>query len=214
MLYNTGYVLATQGHYAEAMEKYQACLAINPFYFAARLNLGTLRYGAGRMQEALQDFQEVLNDQPDNQQARVAKGWALLGLGRYAVEVFREATRHDSRDPQAWYGLGAALRRQGGQPDAAEVALRKAIELEPQHGDALCALGEMLIATRRLDESVKRFEQCVDTRPQDGRARAWLGWALQSSGRRDEAIAAYRTALKLDAGNPYAKQGLAQLGVQ
>jgi superkiller protein 3 len=212
MLYNTGYVLATQGHYQEAMEKYQACLEINPFYFAARLNLGVLRYGAGQIAESLRDFEEVLDYAPDNQQARVAKGWALMGLGRYAVEVFREATKHDPRDAQAWYGLGAAFQRQGGRAEDAEAAFRRAIELQPRYGDASCALGQLLLASRRTDEAVTRFEQCVDTRPQDSATRAWLGWALQMKGRREDAVAAYRVSLKLDPSNPYAKQGLAQMG--
>jgi len=33
----------------------EACLALTPFYFAARLNLGVLRYGAGQIAQSLRD---------------------------------------------------------------------------------------------------------------------------------------------------------------
>jgi tetratricopeptide (TPR) repeat protein len=211
MLYNTAYVLASQGHAEAAIEKYRACLARNPHYAAARLNLGVLLYQANRPAEALDAFSTVLDYEPDNQQARVSRGWALLALGRYAVEVFREATRHDPRDPQAWHGLGVALKAQTDRLEEAADALRKAVALEPNHAESHCALGEALLRLERPSQAASSFARCVDLAPEQAASRAWLGFALELLGEREKAIGAYRGSLSLDPRNRYALQGLERL---
>ncbi len=211
MLYNTAYVLASQGHAEPAMEKYRECLALNPSYAAARLNLGVLLYQANRPAEALEAFAAVLDYDPENQQARVSRGWALLALRRHAVEVFREATRHDARDPQAWYGLGVALKGQSDSPDETALAFKRASELEPNHPESHCALGEALLRLERAREAAQSFSRCAQLRPEQAAARAWLGYALERLGERERALAAYRAALTLDPQNPYAQRGLARL---
>jgi tetratricopeptide (TPR) repeat protein len=208
MLYNTGYVLASQGHFEQAMDKYRACLSKNPFYTAAQLNLGVLLYGSGRPQEALEQFDAVLNLQPKHQQAKVSKAWALMTLGSYAVEVFRDATQSDPSDPQAFNGFGVALQRQARDLVGAANAFKRAVELEPRHPDAWCNLGETELRMNRLEPALRSFQKCAGLRPEHGATRAWLGWALELSGDRATAKTEYTAALLFEPENQYARQGL------
>jgi superkiller protein 3 len=184
---------------------------MNPRYWTARANLGMLLYRAGQFEDALREFEVLLQGQPHLQRPRVSKGWALLSLDRYAVEVFKEATRHDPEDPKAWYGLGVAEDLQGTGLAAAKVALARAAELDPRYTDAVCRFGEVQLRTGEVDPAVETLRACVDLDPKSGKRWAWLGLALQQQGSTEQAIAAYRGALEMDPSNAYAKEGLATL---
>jgi Flp pilus assembly protein TadD len=217
MLYNTAYVLATQGHVERAMAHYRACLELAPTYTAAQHNLGMLLYESGRTEEALDEFDQVLALDPDHPRTRVSRGWALLTLGRPATEVFREATLSTPEDDLAWHGLGSALHREhreAERSDDAADAFRRALELEPQHAGAACKLGAVSLRADQLDDAVSWLRRCVELRPTDAGSRAWLGWAPQRRGEHEAAIAEYRTALSMDPDNEYAIRGLEQPAVE
>jgi len=85
------------------------------------------------------------------------------------IERYRKETEKDPKDADAWYNTGVALiqsvgaKIQGGDLDAeckekvpkAESALKRAIELFPQHGRAHVLLGQLYRYIKRYDESIK-----------------------------------------------------------
>lgn len=85
------------------------------------------------------------------------------------VERYRKETEKDPKDADAWYNMGVALiqsvgaKIQGGELDAeckekvpkAESALKRAIELYPQHGRAHILLGQLYRYITRYDEAIK-----------------------------------------------------------
>lgn len=74
--------------------------------------------------------------------SHVQMGWRFLIHGNYegAIAAYREALRQNDRLPQAFLGLGVALRVQG-KMDAAKSALQRAVALAPRYAAALVHLG-------------------------------------------------------------------------
>ncbi|MGA9869508.1 MAG: sulfotransferase [Acetobacteraceae bacterium] len=98
---------------------------------------------------------------------------------------------------------GALLRRAGqllidGQVEAADAALRAALQLDPEDIDALHAAGVLALHRGRSTEALALLEQALVLDPDFAEAEQNLGIALQTLGRNGDAIKAHRRAIALD----------------
>lgn len=82
------------------------------------------------------------------------EGIALSNSGDWsgAEEKYRAALRADRTIPEAWNGLGHALKKQA-RYDAALVAYDEALRLRPNYPQALEYLGETYVELGRLDDA-------------------------------------------------------------
>ena len=80
----------------------------------------------------------------------------------------------------------------------AEIAYRKAIELNPAHATAYYNLGALLGDLKRTDEAEATFRKAIELNPSDAAAYSNLGNTLKDLKRYDEAEAAYRKAIELN----------------
>lgn len=69
-----------------------------------------------------------------------------------AAAAYRDAIRLREVFPEAWNGLGYALRQQGRYPDAVK-AYERALALRPDYAEALEYLGEAYVRMGRLDDA-------------------------------------------------------------
>jgi eukaryotic-like serine/threonine-protein kinase len=100
----------------------------------------------------------------------------------------------DTRTLFAWYGLG----RQQELFEAAIVAARTAVRLEPELGEAHAALGFCLCCTGDWDDGLLACERAVRLSPNYALAHDWLALVLSARGRFDEAQAAIATAKRVE----------------
>ncbi|MBK8011098.1 MAG: tetratricopeptide repeat protein [Deltaproteobacteria bacterium] len=77
-----------------------------------------------------------------------------MGDARGAVAAFRQATRRDRRNAQAYWALGRALMTLGDLA-AAGLALRVATSIAPRHGEANLALARILSRHGRYEEALE-----------------------------------------------------------
>jgi tetratricopeptide (TPR) repeat protein len=85
-----------------------------------------------------------------------------------AVAAFNRAIEMKPAYPEAWNGLGYALRQQGRYPESLK-AYDEALRLRPDYPEALEYLGEAYVKLGRLDDARRVLERL---RPLDaGRAR-------------------------------------------
>jgi Flp pilus assembly protein TadD len=77
---------------------------------------------------------------------------------RGAELAYREALRGRPAFPEAWNGLGYALRNQGKYEDAVR-AYHEALRLRPDYPEALEYLGEAYVQMGRLDEAERLLER-------------------------------------------------------
>ena len=124
-------------NYRAARESYALVLKVSPRYLLALVNLGMTEFYLGNLEEA-----EKLLKQAVQQRLETSQAWLILGLiyldqNRLdaALAALTQATLHDPQNPRAHNFLGVVVGRLGWL-DAAEVELRRAIELDPKYADA------------------------------------------------------------------------------
>ncbi|MCC6548228.1 tetratricopeptide repeat protein [Candidatus Sumerlaeota bacterium] len=121
-----------EGKQAEAEPIYKRGLAIEPESASLRFNLGNSHFRAKRYKDALNEFNVVLEQNPNDIDAHL-----LAGIAHYKLGEFAEASKHfqtvtviNPENADGYYNMALALRRQG-QDALARVYYRDAIRLNP-----------------------------------------------------------------------------------
>ncbi len=131
---------------------------------------------------------------------------------RSALQLFRDATKHDPAFANAYAGESIALGllwSNHGEGDAAapyaqaEAAARRAITLDPASSDANAAMGRTLMLREtaegvKLPEARRYLEQAVALDPSNATAVYWLARFEGRAGNADRALELYDRALELD----------------
>ena len=209
MLYNLAIVLENQGLVDQAMEKYRACVALQPNYYLARSNLARLLHRAGRLDESVEQYLLALEMNPEHVQMLIGLGEVLRSMGRLdrSREVLTRATTLDPGSSPAWNSLGETL-AQSTEHAHAEAAYRRAAELNPKDARALANLGFMLMFQNRLDDAEQAMRASLALQPQFRRALNGLAAVLTERGRFDEAEMIFRESVRLDPEDSLARGGL------
>ncbi|HEX5227753.1 MAG TPA: tetratricopeptide repeat protein [Bryobacteraceae bacterium] len=139
-----------------------------------------------------------------------AVGHAKAGRLTEAESLCREILSHDSAYAPAWHLKGTLL-MSAGQPDKAEEAFQKAVELEPSKARYQNELGVSQAMQGKMDAAILTFSRAVDAEPSDALGHYNLGYAYERSRRWDGAIAAYQKALALRPQYPQALNNLANV---
>lgn len=108
-----------------------------------------------------------------------------LGTRRQPVETAAEQFR-----------LGAAMEN-GGDFASAEIAYRRAIELEPEYLDAYLHLGCVLCERERFEDAIVLFRRAIEQQPGESVLHFNLGVALEDSGELHDALDAYKATIRL-----------------
>ncbi|HEY5999605.1 MAG TPA: tetratricopeptide repeat protein [bacterium] len=152
---NLGFLLFSQGRYAEAEPELREAVRINPAFSSAQNNLGNVLALTGRAAEAIPAFRAAIAADPRNAQASANLGNALAEVGRLdeAAEAYRAAIRLDPAGAVARVNLGAILANAGRLPEA-EALFRETTRLRPDSSEAWQALGRALALLGRRDEAL------------------------------------------------------------
>ena len=102
--------------------------------------------------------------------------------------------------PEALVIQGRVLTLKGRLREGRE-ALEKAVRLAPNNAEARYQLGIWLYRRLLYAEAVPQLEKVVALRPADARAHDYLALNLEGLGEAERAEAAYRNALKVNAGS-------------
>ena len=166
---------------------------------------------AGRMEQAIEGYRQVLALDPNHSEARVNLGTALKALGRplEALNEYEAVLRRSPEHEGCLYNMANALRALGRFEDA-EARYRVVLRLNPKYREADTNLALTLIDMDRADEAIPILHHVLEGR--HGDAEAWnnLGFALFHQGKLEAACAAYRQAV---ARHPGYCQALTNLGV-
>ena len=182
-----------------------ACTANNPI---AYLNLGRALSTEGRYPEAIQQYEQALQLDPDHTEARISLGAALAMQGQVtqAIQNYERALTLKPDSPAAHYNLGTALASQGKFSEAIQ-HLERAVQLKPDYADAHVNLGNALGREGRTQEAIQHFESAALLRPRLAEIRVSLGNALGRDGKLSEAIQQFDQALKLKPNSAEAQCG-------
>ena len=208
-LFNIAVVLEKQGLDDQAIQKYRACLALDPNYFVAHFNLGRLLFRHGRYPMAASHYRMALDVQPDYVRAMVGLGESLRRIDRAteAEQILQHAVTVDPNSPDARGSLGGVLSQLGRYPEAEE-SFRRAIELDPRDSGAYSDLGFTLLFQGKISDAETAFRAGLELKPDDLNARNGLAAVLTEQGELDDAELLFRQNLKADPDDQFAKGGL------
>ncbi|MBI1992539.1 MAG: tetratricopeptide repeat protein [Candidatus Omnitrophica bacterium] len=114
-----------------------------------------------------------------------------------AVRAFERAIDLRGEYPQAYFYLAAQLDHLGRKQDA-RWHLRKTLELDAEHSDAMNYLGYLDVeAGENLAEAKTLIERALELDPENGAYVDSLGWLYYKMGKLDEAIAQLERAATL-----------------
>jgi len=123
-----------------------------------------------------------------------------------AERFFQKATNLDPGFALAYAGLGDALRLQidyGGKPMeatlvAAEGAIRKALELDPELAEAWTSKGGIELSRGNFGEAEELLRRAIQLNPNIATTHVWLSAVLANSGRLEEELEHSERAAQLD----------------
>ncbi|HVM60212.1 MAG TPA: tetratricopeptide repeat protein [Verrucomicrobiae bacterium] len=175
----------------------------------ARNNLGMILHGAGRVEEALRNYQEAVWLKPDLVEAHHNLGAAFQGMGQRqkAIEQYEQALRMKPDFAESHNDLGVCLVDEGRVPEAIG-HYEQAVRLKPNWFGAHYNLAIALKKAGRMEEAIQQYKEVLRLNPDSGEAHNNLGVVLMSQGRMAEAVQEYEQALQINWANAEAHYNL------
>lgn len=150
------------------------------------------------------------DSEADRAALRAVTEAARAGDHARAASLARSALVGGLEHPVLFNVVALELEQQG-RPTEAEGWLRRAVELAPQDVGARNALALCLLQLERPGEALEQLETLIRAHPELPFVHVSRGNALRALGEATQAEASYRRALAIDANQPLAWTGLAQI---
>jgi tetratricopeptide (TPR) repeat protein len=154
----------------------------------ALLCRGAVRDQLGPRVQCVEDFQRVLEIDPDQEEARMRLTRSLLDLARpaEALRTIGPLVEKYPNEPKVLIAL-AECQDAVGEQARAEATARMVLSLQPDHEEALVLLGKLLVDRDQLDEAERHLRRALKLRPSLYQARHQLHRVLVSTKRDQEA---------------------------
>ncbi len=164
-----------------------------------RMLLGISLRRMGKVEEAIEQYAQVLKQAPKLADVHYNLGIAYARLGRRAEArtEYEAALALKPNRPEAHHNLGELLLRMDDLAGA-ERELRRAIALCGEYPLAHSNLAELLCRTGRYEEALAEADTAAQQDPDLPDPENIRGNIFRRQGRGEEAVAAYRKAIDLD----------------
>ena len=179
----------------------RSCLRRDPNFLPAVELTAQIRMAQGLFQDAAALFRRVVRESPGRVESWYALGLCLTEsfraapasdkpeLAEQAVRALLEAEERSLSPVAAHHRALGALLLMAGHEEAAAQQLETALDLEPDHPDAVLHLGMARLRCHRPQEARGLLERAAEDRPQDPVAALWLAESLIALGEHQEAEA-------------------------
>jgi tetratricopeptide (TPR) repeat protein len=232
-LFARGQILALHGQSHSALWCWRKCLALNPEFAHAHLEIGHTAVKQGNFDSAVKSYERAAELDPALPEVQLHLGKALLRLGKYqeAVPVLERQIEKDANSSEAWYRLGQA-RQELEDYEQAKKHYQRALDIFADCAPAwngMAQVCEQLGEKERAQESRARFLQLDKALTKWDRERRQVDgftgsnpqhemsqtYAMAASvyayrGLSDDAIEYWQRAAELDARNIVVRQSLAK----
>ncbi len=203
--------LHTLGRGAEAVARYERALALTP---RAEIfnNRGVALEALGRLDEALESFNQAVGCRSDYAAALVNRGGVLCALGRWAqalADYDQALALVPDQGPPYWNNRGLALGELDRWAEAAD-SFARSLALDPAYGDAQANLSVAQRRLGQLEAALESGERALALRPDHPETLTACGLAMAALGRFEAALVRHERALAL---RPAYLQALNNAGV-
>ena len=196
---NLGNALRVTGDVDGAMNAYQEALTLRASYPEAYNNLGTLLQQDRKFDEAEHAFRKAIQ-----QNARYIEAHnnlaSLLFMQKKEVDALRllgDVLKFAPKNVPTLL-LTAKVQARRNAHQAAEQAVKRALQQEPDNAEGLTILGQVLHETDRYDEALEVLKKSIEKNDKNPEALNFYGVALKSVGRLEEAREFILKALKIN----------------
>jgi tetratricopeptide (TPR) repeat protein len=199
-------------YWRDSISLMQRALAVTERNALAHENLGDAYRAAGRLDEALREFQASLDLKPSSATNEYNMGTILAqqGLIPEAMEHFQKALELNPRMAEAHNNLGGLLKDQGRLSEASS-RIQTALERNPDLPEALSNLAGVMALQGKVDESLSYFRKAEGRNPSIAEIHNILGTILLQKGIPVEALAEFEQALALQPWNATYANNLAAM---
>ncbi len=123
---------------------------------------GVARFNSGRFFAAVRSLRTSLQIEPNGRtHLALAQAYSELDQKRFAREEFEQAKSMQPTDPSVYFVEGKYFYQKESRIDLAERAIRRALELRPDHVPSLCYLALCLSAGERKAEAEGALLQAI-----------------------------------------------------
>jgi tetratricopeptide (TPR) repeat protein len=187
------------GYWRNSLTLWTHCVAVTRDNILARVSLGNALQQAGQINEAMEQYREVLRLDPNQEHANLDLGVALAMTGQLqeAANCFARALRNRPDWSGTHLNLGRALFELG-DFSGALTHYAEAVRLDSNAVVAFTSLAGDLSARGKSDEAVRYYLEALRFNPADAEAHYHLGLEWLQRGRMDEAMASLREAVRLE----------------
>jgi protein O-mannosyl-transferase len=176
----------------------ETALERNPDFWPGHYNLGVALQKAGRLTDAIREYELVIRVQPEFSDALCNLAGMLIRNGRFqeAIDHLKVALRVHPDDPEILNNMGCALLDSGHARESIQFS-KEAVRLKPDVFQTRCQLADALLDTGRFAEAVEQYEQALQLEPDHPESECNLGVALSQAGRPQGALEHFEKATKL-----------------
>jgi tetratricopeptide (TPR) repeat protein len=184
--------------YQDVETLWRDTLTKNPKAWLAHNNWGVVLAQKGKLQEAMEHYEQALRFKPNYADAYYNLGNSLSQAGRIedAIGRYEQALRIYPDHAEAHNNLGLALDR-AGRPQEAMEHWEQALRIKPHMAEAHYNLGNSLSQLNKLEDAIGHYEQALRFKPDYAEAHYNLGIALAILGRAQEAIGHWQQELRI-----------------
>ncbi len=192
-----GLLFEETGQSDKALASYREALEKAPKDVDLKLHVGSNQVMAGYASEAVKILEEVRKDRPNSAEVNHFLGRALLVLNQnlgQALKYLEIAVNIDSNRAEYFLYVGWAANELN-QPNKAEPALNKALELDHELGDAYWQRGVLLQKQGATLDALRDLQTALEKRPSRFEAWAAIAVCYQDLQKWPEAEQAWRRAI-------------------
>ena len=186
-----------EARFREIVEELEQFRSVQiPIHTPVALNIGLIHYAAGRREEAVAAFEEVLEGDATSAEARANLGYIFMQLRRFerALEQFQALLELEGHRFEGHFGLGLAAVNLGRFDEGIE-ALSTAIRLRPEFARTYCELGHAYAETGELERARESAKVALKLDPEMEEGELLLQRISIKAGDFGEAVAACRRSL-------------------
>jgi len=198
--YYLGRIAESQERYADAMASYRR-VRRGENRLNAQIRIGVLLADGGDVEAARRHLHGVRSESTqDAVRIYIAEASLLTRAARYeeAMDIYDASLEEFPGNSDLLYSRGMLAVRMD-RLDILERDMRAIIEREPDHAEALNALGYTLAdRTDRFEEAYALIKRAIELKPDDHYIIDSLGWVLHRMGRHQEALVQLRRAMSIN----------------
>jgi tetratricopeptide (TPR) repeat protein len=203
------------GRLAAAESRYMAILKRSPGNTAARASMSLAQAGLYKLDAAEKNANQVLNKNPRNAMAHLAKGVVARNrtasldmtyrnqreeLLQKSVSELQQALQFNANSPEAHNELGETYRLMGRNSEAM-AEFERALSIDSRFSEARLNQGVMRLANGDTGSAKDAFKEAIRLNSKNYLAHYRLGEAYLQEGNAHEALNSLNTALSLNRSN-------------